>query len=98
MWVMKEYGVEQSWTKYANILGLDRYTDLSPLGFLPNGDLILDADKIRLIKYSFNVSKPVSLVDHDAGPDDKEYFRSEAIICADSLVSPSVLGGGRGVE
>lgn len=81
MWVMKEYGVEQSWAKYANIEGLDCYR-VSPLGFFPNGDLILDVDNLKLMKYRFKDSEAVLLMNHDTG--------GEAIMCADSLVSPVI--------
>ncbi|EYU32694.1 hypothetical protein MIMGU_mgv1a009361mg [Erythranthe guttata] len=55
LWTMREYGVDGSWTKYANIEGFDcNFQLLVPLGFSSNGnDLIVDADGMFLSKYSF---------------------------------------------
>lgn len=80
VWIMKD-----SWTKWANIEGFDNInsTVLSPLGFLPNGDLILDVDKLRLMKYNFDDNKATPLVEYG-------FCRDEAIMCADTLVSPSI--------
>lgn len=52
IWVMLEYGVEESWTKQFKIgpvLGVDR-----PLGFAKNGQLLLVDDNGHLVSLDFN--------------------------------------------
>ncbi|KAK6161715.1 hypothetical protein DH2020_005096 [Rehmannia glutinosa] len=50
LWVMKAYGVKESWTKYRNILGYGYFDKLTPLGFCSDGEMIMDDDRSELTK------------------------------------------------
>lgn len=83
VWIMPKK--ESSWTKRANIVEgfkIDVYIELSPLGFFPNGDLIYDLDKEKLMKYSFRHNAATVLMEYGCRTFD-------AIMCADTLVSPT---------
>lgn len=63
-WVMKEYGVKESWKRLNTIEGFGLYDSLVPLEFLKNGDLIVDADRKTIARYSFNNKKVTTLKIH----------------------------------
>ncbi|KAL7124269.1 hypothetical protein ABFS83_14G037300 [Erythranthe nasuta] len=86
LWSMREYGVKESWTKYANIKGFVSVRLLVPLGFCSNGDeLIVDADKKKVEKYSFIKKKSTLLKNHRC---DQEF---KSISYVDSLVPPEII-------
>ncbi|KAL6579519.1 hypothetical protein OROMI_009735 [Orobanche minor] len=85
LWVRKE----SRWTKHANIEGFNNFRVLSPLGFFPNtigGDFLVGADD-QLIKYNFHHNQAVLLKDYVCPG-------NQAIMCADTLVSPSICRSG----
>ncbi|KAL7124271.1 hypothetical protein ABFS83_14G037400 [Erythranthe nasuta] len=89
LWTMREYGVKESWTKYANIEGdveVFKYTQLLvPLAFSSDHDeLIVDADRKKVVKYSFKEKKITVLKNHDSR-------ESIAISYVDSLVPAKVI-------
>ncbi|KAL7081418.1 hypothetical protein ACP275_14G038300 [Erythranthe tilingii] len=85
LWTMREYGVKESWTKYANILGfsiVDNY--LVPLGFCSDGDyIIVDADR-EVAKYGFRDKRRTVLKKHS-------HLDFKAFSYVDSLVNPEII-------
>ncbi|XP_027083450.1 F-box/kelch-repeat protein At3g23880-like [Coffea arabica] len=53
IWVMKDYRVEESWMWLYNIEGFVLHDALVPLGFLKNGDIIIEVDRRFIARYSF---------------------------------------------
>lgn len=76
--IMKEY-----WIRYAYIEDFNYSEALYPMGFFPDGDIILKEDHGQLIKYSFKDKKFKVLIHLG-------HFRYDAIICLDSLISPPI--------
>ncbi|CAK9162926.1 unnamed protein product [Ilex paraguariensis] len=61
IWVMKEYGVESSWTKQYTIgpLAIEM-----PLGFWKGGELLMETRKGKLILYDLHTRKTKRLLGH----------------------------------
>lgn len=81
VWVMRDYGVRDSWTRLFTIRTKSR--KLVPLCFRNNGEIMLEKDKKELATYSFadETSREVfSYIDNQVG------FSSAAYL--ESLVSP----------
>ncbi|KAI3470021.1 hypothetical protein Pfo_026684 [Paulownia fortunei] len=80
LWIMKEYGEKESWTKYRNIEGYSNFKFLTPLGFSGDGELIIDADSSVLTKYTFTEKRATVL-------NTRKCDNSKAIIFTESLLS-----------
>lgn len=91
IWVMKEYGAVNSWSKQFKI-GLSevgRFYDLSPLGvFAQDSDIILTKNKAELILYHPETNSISYL--NDFG-----YKFYAAYTCTGSMISPKVISGAR---
>ncbi|XP_059639014.1 F-box/kelch-repeat protein At3g06240-like [Cornus florida] len=79
LWVMKEYGVKQSWTKLE--LGIPFLHTIKPLALLRNDEALLLIDFTKFVLYNTREGTYRDLV-----TDDVECFDVE--IYVDSLVSP----------
>ncbi|KAJ9172630.1 hypothetical protein P3X46_015845 [Hevea brasiliensis] len=90
VWMMKEYGVRQSWTKLFSIPdNLLHYKSIRPLGFSKKGsEILLELNGKRLVWYDLE-KKSVELV-RFRGLRNK-YF--ETILCLRSLVRTDANGG-----
>lgn len=85
IWVMKEYGLEQSWTRLMELEGFETNSHyLRPLGTLRNGDLIVDVDGRTLERYYFNYKTTRVVKTHRINGN----LSSDAISFVESLISP----------
>ncbi|PIA34622.1 hypothetical protein AQUCO_03700127v1 [Aquilegia coerulea] len=87
IWVMKEYGLAESWTKQfiigpSEILGFFP-NRLSPLGSANNGDIIIQKDSSELLLYNNKTDSIKSLYKFEISLDAAYIYRG-------SLVSPTV--------
>ncbi|XP_027120321.1 F-box/kelch-repeat protein At3g23880-like [Coffea arabica] len=84
VWMMKEYGVKESWTMSMTLEGLEAFS-IRPLAFLKNGELIADVDDNAHVKtyvrYSFKEKAAEVLKKHNGE-------NSDAITYVESLISP----------
>ncbi|KAL3521865.1 hypothetical protein ACH5RR_014699 [Cinchona calisaya] len=90
IWIMKEYGVKESWTKLLSIAPpvVESYVTLCPLAYSKNGEeILLNHDDKRLIWYHLR-RKTVRNVSVDGLP-----FVFYAEVCTESLVHPDGLVG-----
>ncbi|CAA2957254.1 F-box CPR30-like [Olea europaea subsp. europaea] len=99
IWVMKEYGVEESWTQLLSvgspsILSFWKsLVCLKPLAYSKNGEkVLLNCDEKRLVWYDL-ITKTTRNVNISGLPDK---FYPE--VCVESLVCPGGQGGGDGIE
>ncbi|XP_004252902.1 F-box/kelch-repeat protein At3g06240 [Solanum lycopersicum] len=51
VWMMKEYGVEESWTKFC-VDGIDFYDFLKPLCFIRDDEVVVNVDGEKLMVYN----------------------------------------------
>ncbi|CAN4104722.1 unnamed protein product [Withania somnifera] len=90
VWMMKEYGVEESWTKFC-VDGIDFYDFLKPLCFIRDDDdddeVVMNVDGEKLIVYNVQEETPRDLK-FDGIPDHR--FDSVGTF-VESLVSPNDL-------
>ncbi|KAM3249592.1 hypothetical protein T459_07501 [Capsicum annuum] len=87
MWVMKEYGVEKSWTKLVSLLSpFGRMGYISPLFVSENGDEILVKLGTDISLYETRNASYKSLEIHSAG----YRLQVQAITYIESLASPHV--------
>ncbi|XP_027120324.1 F-box/kelch-repeat protein At3g23880-like [Coffea arabica] len=83
IWIMKEYGVGESWTKYAQVEWFTKSKCLRPLGFLKNGEMMVDIDGRTLVRYSNNWKTGKVVISHSHRSND-----SDAITYVPSFISP----------
>ncbi|OIS97377.1 PREDICTED: F-box/kelch-repeat protein At3g06240-like [Nicotiana attenuata] len=86
-WMMKEYGLEESWTKF-RIAGLDLVHGLVPFCSISDDDVVLNVDREKLIVYNM---KEDQWSDMKVGGITAKFERTRSFM--ESLVSP-VLGKG----
>ncbi|PHT91219.1 hypothetical protein T459_06332 [Capsicum annuum] len=87
MWVMKEYGVEKSWTKMVSLLSpFGRMGYISPLFVSENGDEVLVKLGTDISLYETRNASYKSLEIHSAG----YRLQVQAITYFESLASPHV--------
>ncbi|KAF3672380.1 putative NADP-dependent alkenal double bond reductase P2-like [Capsicum annuum] len=87
MWVMKEYGVEKSWTKLVSLLSpFGRMGYISPLFVSENGDEVLVKLGTDISLYETRNASYKSLEIHSAG----YRLQVQAITYIESLASPHV--------
>ncbi|XP_027089124.1 F-box protein CPR1-like isoform X2 [Coffea arabica] len=95
VWIMKEYGVKESWTKLLTIAPplVERYITIGPLAYSRNGEeVLLNHDDKQLIWYDLR-RKTVRNVSVDGLP-----FVFYAEVCVASLIQPDVSGEGDETE
>ncbi|OIT27851.1 PREDICTED: F-box/kelch-repeat protein At3g23880-like [Nicotiana attenuata] len=86
MWVMKEYGVEKSWTKLVAIsLPVDRRVDITPLYVAENGDVLLKLGT-ELILYNSRNTSFKRLADYVSG----DFLQVQVATYLESLTSPHI--------
>ncbi|XP_009779429.1 F-box/kelch-repeat protein At3g23880-like [Nicotiana sylvestris] len=86
MWVMKEYGVEKSWTKLVAIsLPVDRRVDITPLYVAENGDVLLKLGT-ELILYNPRNASFKRLADYVSG----DFLQVQVATYLESLTSPHI--------
>ncbi|XP_059287255.1 F-box/kelch-repeat protein At3g06240-like [Lycium ferocissimum] len=83
IWMMKDYGVEESWTKFC-VDGIDFYDFLKPLCFMRDDEVVLNVDGEKLMVYNLEEEESRDL-EVDGLPDSFE----SAGTFVESLVSPA---------
>ncbi|KAF9606035.1 hypothetical protein IFM89_022194 [Coptis chinensis] len=65
IWIMKDYNVKESWTKFVvmkiNYMGKFKFRMGYPISFLKNGDILLHCDARRLVSYNIERRKHTTL-------------------------------------
>lgn len=62
VWAMKQYGVEESWSKMMELDGFPSNTgSLRPLGYLKNGELLVNVDNKRLVRHNHQTNIAASV-------------------------------------
>lgn len=83
VWMMKEYGVEESWTKFC-VDGIDFFDFLKPLCFIRDDEVVVSVDGKKLMVYNMQEERSRDL-EVDGIPD-----RFESVgTFVESLVSPA---------
>uniref|UniRef100_A0A2K1ZV00 F-box domain-containing protein n=1 Tax=Populus trichocarpa TaxID=3694 RepID=A0A2K1ZV00_POPTR len=85
VWIMKEYGVKESWSKVFSISrNVLSYDSVRPLGYSRRGrEVLLELDEKRLVWYGMETRRVVDVVIQG-----RKKERLEAILCLNSLVPP----------
>jgi F-box interacting protein len=85
VWIMKEYGVKESWSKVFSISrNVLSYDSVRPLGYSRRGrEVLLELDEKRLVWYGMETRRVVDVVIQG-----RKKQRLEAILCLNSLVPP----------
>lgn len=85
VWIMKEYGVEESWSKVFSISrNVLFYDSVRPLSYSRRGtEVLLELDEKRLVWYGMETRRVVDVVIQG-----RKKERLEAILCLNSLVPP----------
>lgn len=89
IWLMKEYGVVSSWTKFVKIplnMGIQNISYMMPLGSLNEDEIVLEIDLQSFVIY--DAKKKVFR--HVVSAHDMKLF-GDAMVYVESLVSPQVL-------
>lgn len=86
VWMMKEYGVEESWTKYANVEGSNYVNTSIPLAICPNGDVVFNESFLKVKKYSLRDGETKLLKTYGTC-----MTGTTTIACIQSLVSPDIV-------
>ncbi|XP_026400321.1 F-box/kelch-repeat protein At3g06240-like [Papaver somniferum] len=81
LWVMKDYGVVDSWTKIITISEYQTgFEKLTPLGYLKNGEILLKGERLTskdsLVLYDPKIGRLVTL----DTPGMPEYFRAATLV------------------
>ncbi|KAJ1427145.1 Galactose oxidase/kelch, beta-propeller [Sesbania bispinosa] len=86
VWVMREYGSQDSWCKLFTVGDMESVTSLRPLAYSRDGDkVLLEEDRSKLCWYDLK-SKRVSCVRIQGMPS-----KIEGIVCVGSLIPPNLL-------
>ncbi|KAJ6991923.1 F-box protein CPR30-like [Populus alba x Populus x berolinensis] len=85
VWIMKEYGVEESWSKVFSISrNVLFYDSVRPLSYSRRGtEVLLELDEERLVWYGMETRRVVDVVIQG-----RKKERLEAVLCLNSLVPP----------
>jgi F-box interacting protein len=95
VWIMKEYGVKESWTRLLSIAPprVEPYTNLCPVAISKNGDeVLLNLNEEKLVWYDLR-RKTTREVTIRGLP-----FRFYANVCVGSLISPDIYDVGNEIN